>query len=336
MRSLRPGSRSAPLQPSQMPWLARAPAQRRDQAADLAPRSPVRRRGQPVRRDDQLRRRRRPAAGARSRVVGSLTPARPRAQSTSQRRKRCAAAIDGTRRSACVRRGALGDEHADIALAQADEHVLVGDVVADREQPASPAARGCAATRARSPCARRDDGPRAARRRAAARASVASRATRRRSTSAAAAIARVHRVRDAPPVQGTPSSSCARRARRDGATRAAATSASISSSCGHRRQRGIPAPARRTATRRARRANAMCGSLAARSSTRSRGRPEITPSVTPGAFDERVEQRRACRRRARASCGVGANGTSVPSRSTAATSVVAVPSCCQSAGMRKP
>lgn len=67
-------------------------------------------------------------------------------------------AMDRGRRGQAKRRlrvsRRLGDEDADVAVAQADEHVLVGEVVTDDEHRWTPSARGGEATRARCLCAR--------------------------------------------------------------------------------------------------------------------------------------------------------------------------------------
>ena len=140
-------------------------------------------------------------------------------------------------------------------------------------------------------------------------------------------------VGDAPPVQ-------AHRARLALDERAGVARGQRARASARSRRAAASAAARRPSAPSANRhtpcsaANATCGNRAARSSTRSRGRPVMIPSVTPG----RGRAHRAAPRVAidPASCGVGANGTNVPSRSTAHTSDVAAPSCCQSAGMRKP
>jgi hypothetical protein len=57
--------------------------------------------------------------------------------------------------------------------------------------------------------------------------------------------------------------------------------------------------------------------------------PEMMPIVTPGTFDS-FSIRSAVASSSLASCGVAANGSSVPSRSTAATIDPAEARCCHS------
>ena len=300
---------------------ASAGSERRDQAADLALRPPSSaagsrfdatiKRGSP-RRPRRLRERRSPA-------IASTSARRALRASISQRRKRCTASAIGqpqaapaVRRGCCATRMPMSPSR---RLTNMSSSVMSSPIASTvelgRAAAAQPAERDALVRGAVADLERLDD-------RQAARAAGASRATRRRAPRRLPTIAScVLGVATQPPVQ-------AHRARLALDERARIAR-------GERAQRALdlvelrapaaaPLPTRRcrSATRRARRRTRSRGNRAGRSSTRSRGRPLMMPSVTPGDAAS-ASSSAAVSPSIRASCGVGANGISVPSRSSAIT-----------------